>query len=145
MREVMHIAIEQLQKEFLSAEEVAASHAVMGLDSQLVEDGTYFVVEDNGVLAGCGGWSRRATLYGGDHSAELRDPRLLNPATEPARVRAMYSHPRFVRRGVGRMILEAAEQAARECVRGLFCRSVRHARRRGGRSNDPPRSLRSLR
>ena len=78
MREVVHTAIEQLQKEFLSAEEVAASHAVMGLDSQLVEDGTYFVVEDNGVLAGCGGWSRRATLYGGDHSAELRDPRLLD-------------------------------------------------------------------
>ena len=113
MREVMHAAIEQLQKDFLSAEEVAASHAVMGLDSQLVEDGTYFVVEDNGVLAGCGGWSRRATLYGGDHSAELRDPRLLDPATEPARVRAMYTHPGFVRRGVGRMILEAAEQAAR--------------------------------
>lgn len=113
MREVMHAAIEQLQKDFLSAEEVAASHAVMGLDSQLVEDGTYFVVEDNGVLAGCGGWSKRATLYGGDHSAELRDPRLLDPATEPARVRAMYTHPGFVRRGVGRMILEAAEQAAR--------------------------------
>jgi GNAT superfamily N-acetyltransferase len=112
MREVMRLAIEQLQKDFLSPAEIEASHAVMGLDTQLVEDGTYFIVEEGGHIAGCGGWSRRATLYGGDHSSDLRQPRLLDPATEEARVRAMYTHPDFVRRGVGRMILEAAEQAA---------------------------------
>ena len=112
MREVMRLAIEQLQTDFLSPAEIEASHAVMGLDTQLVEDGTYFIVEEGGQIAGCGGWSRRATLYGGDHSSDLRQPRLLDPATEEARVRAMYTHPDFVRRGVGRMILDAAEQAA---------------------------------
>ena len=113
MRRVMQRAIDELQSGFLSEEEVVASHAVMGLDTQLVADGTYFIVEDDDDVAGCGGWSRRATLYGGDHSVDLREPRLLDPVTEPARVRAMYTNPAFVRRGVGRMILEAAEEAAR--------------------------------
>jgi len=112
MHEVMHLAIEQLQKSFLSADEIAASHAIMGLDSQLVRDGTYYVVEVDGVTGGCGGWSRRATLYGGDHSRDLREPRLLDPGTEAARVRAMYTHPSFTRKGVGRMILRTSEQAA---------------------------------
>jgi GNAT superfamily N-acetyltransferase len=83
----------------------------MGVDTQLVDDGTYFVVECDDRLAGCGGWSRRATLYGGSHSAG-RDATLLDPATEPARVRAMYTHPDFARRGVGRMILARCEEAA---------------------------------
>lgn len=68
----MDRAIGQLQLKFLSPEQIAASRAIMGIDSQLIRDGTYFIVEEDGVLAGCGGWSRRATLYGGDHSKELR-------------------------------------------------------------------------
>ena len=112
MREIMRLAIDELQAGFLSPEEILASHAVMGLDTQLVKDGTYFVVESGGEIAGCGGWSRRATLYGGDHSVELREPRLLDPAHEAARVRAMYTHPAFTRRGVGRCILDESEQAA---------------------------------
>lgn len=112
MREVMRLAIDELQKAFLSANEIAASHAVMGLDTQLVVDGTYFVVEMEGSIAGCGGWSRRATLYGGDHSSELREPPVLDPATEAARIRAMYTHPAFTRRGVGRLILDESETAA---------------------------------
>ncbi len=109
----MRLAIEELQRGFLSREEITASHAIMGLDTQLIEDGTYFVVEIASEIAGCGGWSRRATLYGGDHSLELREPRLLDPSNEAARVRAMYTHPAFIRRGVGRLILEASESAAR--------------------------------
>jgi len=113
MEGVMRLAIEQLQGDFLSPEAVVASHQVMGLDRQLVEDGTYFVVEDEyATLAGCGGWSRRATMYGGDKGIVERQPRLLDPATEPARVRAMYTHPDFVRRGVGTLVLDAAERAA---------------------------------
>jgi GNAT superfamily N-acetyltransferase len=70
------------------------------------------VIEEAGALAGCGGWSRRATMYGGDRSPG-RDAALLDPATDAARVRAMYTHPAFVRRGVGRLILALCEDAAR--------------------------------
>jgi len=112
LREVMSLAIEQLQSA-LGPEQVRASHAIMGLDTQLVCDGTYFVAQAGEEIAGCGGWSRRATLFGGDHSHKLREPRLVDPATEPARVRAMYTHPRFVRCGVGRLILAASEAAAK--------------------------------
>jgi GNAT superfamily N-acetyltransferase len=83
----------------------------MGLDTQLIDDRTYFVVESGGRIAGCGGWSRRAPPFGGDHSSN-RDDRLLDPGTDPARVRAMYTHPDFARRGVGRMILSLCEAAA---------------------------------
>ena len=112
LKALMALAIGELQRGFLTPEEIEASRAVMGLDTQLVRDGTYFVIESEGKLAGCGGWSRRATLYGGDHSADLREPRVLDPATEAARVRAMYTHPDFVRRGVGGMIIDMAERAA---------------------------------
>jgi GNAT superfamily N-acetyltransferase len=109
---VMDVAIGELQKGFLAPEQIASSRMIMGLDRQLVADGTYFVVEADGRVAGCGGWSRRATLYGGDHTPG-RDAALLDPATEPARVRAMYTHPDFARRGVGRLILSLCEDAAR--------------------------------
>src|SRR5262245_58233398 len=104
-------AIEELQRGYLDATQIAASHAIMGIDTQLIDDGTYIVVEADGALAGCGGWSRRATLFGGDHSAG-RDAHLLDPAVDPARVRAMYTHPDFTRRGVGRLILSVCESAA---------------------------------
>jgi len=112
LQRLMTAAIRELLPQFLPPEKVEASFAVMGVDSQLIEDGTYFIVEENGVMAGCGGWSRRATLYGGDHTPG-RDAALLDPATEPARVRAMYTHPDFARRGVGRLILQLCEDAAR--------------------------------
>ena len=83
----------------------------MGLDSQLIDDGTYFIIEQDGKIVGCGGWSRRATLYGGDRSPG-RDAALLDPARDAARVRAMYTHPNFTRRGVGRLILSLCENAA---------------------------------
>ena len=108
---LMEAAIGDLQRGFLSPEQITASRVFMGLDSQLVADGTYFVVEQDGAIAGCGGWSRRNTLYGGDHSPG-RDAALLDPAREPARVRAMYTSPAFARRGVGRLILTLCETAA---------------------------------
>src|SRR4051812_12493026 len=112
LQALMRAAITQLLPQFLPPEKVEASFAVMGVDSQLIADGTYFVLEEDGVLAGCGGWSRRATLFGHNHTAG-RDSRLLDPASEPARVRAMYTAPAFVRRGVGRQILDLCEAAAR--------------------------------
>lgn len=106
-------AIAELQKPFLDADQIRSSRAIMGLDTQLIDDGTYFVVERAGSIAGCGGWSRRATTYGGDHSPG-RDASLLNPETDAAKVRAMYTHPDFTRQGVGRYILTLCEAAARQ-------------------------------
>jgi len=108
---LMQASIAELQKSFLDEAQIASSHTIMGLDTQLVEDGTYFVVEAGGALAGCGGWSRRATLYGGDRTPG-RSAALLDPATDAARIRAMYTHPSHVRRGVGRLILRLCEEAA---------------------------------
>jgi GNAT superfamily N-acetyltransferase len=105
-------AITELQAPFLSPAQIESSRTIMGVDTLLVRDGTYFVIEEDGCLAGCGGWSRRATLYGGDQTPG-RSARLLDPTTEPARLRAMYTLPHFVRRGVGRRILSLCEAAAR--------------------------------
>jgi len=109
---VMAASIAELQRGFLSDAQIAASRMIMGLDRQLIADGTYFMVETEGRIAGCGGWSRRATLYGGDHTPG-RDAALLDPLTDAARVRAMYTHPDFARRGVGALILELCEAAAK--------------------------------
>lgn len=109
---LMDRAIGELLQDFLPPEGVKASFEIMGLDTQLIADGTYFVVEDGDAIAGCGGWSRRATLFGGDHSAG-RDAALLDPTRDAARVRAMYTHPDHTRKGVGRMVLDACEDAAR--------------------------------
>src|SRR3954470_3688823 len=101
LRALMGRAISHLQTGFLSPDQVRASHKVMGLDTQLVRDQTYFMVEKDGRLAGCGGWSWRATLYGGDEIVVAREPAPLDPATDAARIRAMYTDPAFTRRGVG--------------------------------------------
>ena len=111
LRALMEAAIAELQKPFLNEQQVASSRTIMGLDTQLIEDGTYFVVENDGELAGCGGWSRRATLYGGDQTPG-RDAALLDPSKDAARVRAMYTHPDFARRGVGKLIVSLCEAAA---------------------------------
>ncbi len=109
---VMDRAIAGPLAAFLTREQVAASRRLMGLDSQIIADRTYFIVEQDGVLAGCGGWSRRITEYGGDHTPG-RVPAPLTPGVDAARVRAMYTAPEFLRQGVGRLILGLCETAAR--------------------------------
>ncbi|MEY3622693.1 MAG: hypothetical protein RLZZ407_252 [Pseudomonadota bacterium] len=111
---LMARAIAQNQSDFLTPAQVAASGKVMGLDTQLVRDGTYFLIECEGRIAGCGGWSFRATLYGGDDSVVAREPATLNPATDAAKIRAMYTDPDFPRRGIGARILALCEDAARQ-------------------------------
>lgn len=112
LERIANAAIDELLSQALDPQELAASRMIMGVDTRLVDDGTYLVAEIDGAIAGCGGWSRRATLYGGDHSPG-RNAALLDPEQDPARVRAMYTHPAFARRGVGRAILAEAERQAR--------------------------------
>ncbi len=87
-----------------------ALRMVYGVDTRLIHDGTYFAVEAGGKIVGCGGWSRRKTLYGGDHHASREDA-LLDPETDPARIRAFFVRPGWERRGIGRAILQASEAA----------------------------------
>jgi GNAT superfamily N-acetyltransferase len=88
----------------------AALGPVFGVDRQLIQDGTYFVVEDGGAIIGGGGWSRRRSLFGSDSHRSEPDPEL-DPACDPARIRAFFVHPAWARRGVGRSILISCEQA----------------------------------
>lgn len=112
LRAVIEEAITVLQRPYLNEDQLRASREIMGLDVQLISDGTYFVAQTpDGQVAGCGGWSRRAALYGADHTP-YRDLRLLDPEREPARIRAIYTSPAYTRRGVGRAILKHCEDAA---------------------------------
>ncbi len=104
---------------YTDAETESAIRHVFGVDSRLVEDGTYYVVEVDGAIAGCGGWSRRRTLYGGDQRP-VGEPEPLDPASDPARVRAFFVAPEAARQGVGRRILvECLARAEAEGFREL--------------------------
>jgi GNAT superfamily N-acetyltransferase len=94
------------------AQTASAVEYVAVVDRQLIEDGTYFAVEAGGEVVACGGWSKRGKLYTGSGDAS-DDVRLLDPRTEPAHVRAMFVRPDWTRRGLGTLILEACEEAAR--------------------------------
>ena len=99
-------------REYNDAQREAAIRLVYGVDTQLIRDGTYFAVEHDGQIVACGGWSRRKTLFGGDQHAPTREPELLDPASEPARIRAFFVKPGWERRGIGSALVRACEQAA---------------------------------
>jgi GNAT superfamily N-acetyltransferase len=102
-----------LQAPYYSASQIeGALGSVFAVDRQLIADGTYFVVEEGATIVGCGGWSKRKTLYGGDHGRDASADTLLDPTSEPARIRAFFVHPRWARRGIGRQLLRACEDAA---------------------------------
>src|SRR5437867_4237898 len=110
---LMKASIRDIFPNFYDARQSASSIRYVGVaDRMLIEDGTYFVAEADGELVACGGWSRRDKLYTGS-GASGDDTRLLDPETEPARVRAMFVRPDWTRRGLGRRILEACEAAAK--------------------------------
>lgn len=115
--ELMQLAIRENMKDFMSAEEIEAAQETMGVDISLIEDQTYFLIEatkgGRKTLVGCGGWGRRRTLYGGDHTVG-RDDSLSDPTVDAARIRAMYTHPEWTRSGIGSLLLELGESAARD-------------------------------
>jgi GNAT superfamily N-acetyltransferase len=119
LREVIEASVRGLQAEDYSPAQIeGALQSVYGVDSQLIADGTYLVAEvfespDNSVIVGSGGWSKRKTLYGGDQYA-AREDSLLDPDQDAAKIRAFFVHPHWARRGIGGLILEACESAARE-------------------------------
>jgi GNAT superfamily N-acetyltransferase len=90
----------------------AALGTAWGVDTELIHDGTYFLVETDGQIVACGGWSYRGTLFGGDSQAG-RQSRTLDPLHEPARIRAFFVHPDWARRGLGRLLLEKCEAEAK--------------------------------
>jgi len=128
LRQLIEASARGLQTEdYTSAQIEGALQTVFGVDSQLIADGTYIVAEalskesesksgtsagSEWMIAGCGGWSKRKTLYGSDHWT-CREDTLLDPQRDAAKIRAFFIHPAWARRGVGTLILEACEEAAR--------------------------------
>jgi GNAT superfamily N-acetyltransferase len=118
LREVIEASVRGLQAaDYSPAQIEGALQSVYGVDSQLIADGTYLVAEviesQKPEIVACGGWSKRNTLYGGDQYA-AREDSLLDPAHDAAKIRAFFVHPQWARRGIGSLILEACENAARE-------------------------------
>lgn len=113
--ELIELSARGLSRAEYSDEQVeAAIRGVFGVDSELIKDGTYFVAEVAQSLVGCGGWSKRRTLFGGDQYAG-RESDELDPSFEAARIRAFFVHPAWARRGIGRAILERCEREAIAC------------------------------
>jgi GNAT superfamily N-acetyltransferase len=117
LHQLIEASVRGLQRnDYTPAQIEGALGTVLGLDTQLVRDGTYFIAEARAacasVLVGCGGWSKRKTLFGSDH-ADVREPELLDPQVDAAKIRAFFIHPEWARRGIGSRILEACENAAR--------------------------------
>ena len=117
LRELIDRSVRVLQREDYSAEQLeAALGTAYGVDTQLIADGTYYIVEAAGaagerVLAACGGWSMRKTLYGSDHGP-YRDNAMLDPGRDAAKIRAFFVHPEWTRRGIASLILKTCEDAA---------------------------------
>lgn len=118
IKALMSAAIYELQKDFLSEEQLEVAWQFMGVDTSLIEDQTYLLIihdqnKPSEMMVGCGGWGKRKTLYGGNHSPG-RDESFLDPAIDRARIRAMYCHPLWARKGIGRMIINLCEAEARK-------------------------------
>jgi GNAT superfamily N-acetyltransferase len=120
LRQLIDASVRGLQShDYTPGQIEAALETVYGVDSQLIADGTYFVAEAEGLelpsgsaMVGCGGWSKRKTLFGGDHWNRRQDD-LLDPQRDAAKIRAFFVHPAWARRGIGSMILETSENAAK--------------------------------
>ncbi len=112
IRALIGASVRELQPEYSERQREAALETVFTVDTQLIADGTYFVAESDGVLAGCGGWSFRSKLCGGDNHHTSGCSSHVDRASEAAKIRAIFVHPRYARQGLGRRLLRTAESAA---------------------------------
>ena len=112
IEKLMKLSIDQLLGPLLTTDQLEASFDSMGLDDQLIKDGTYFMIFSKDIFIGCGGWSNRETLFGGNHTPN-RDDQFLDPKKDSARIRAMYTHPDWIRKGVGSLVMSLGEEAAK--------------------------------
>jgi GNAT superfamily N-acetyltransferase len=112
LEQLIPLSVRTLQAAHYSpAQMEAALGPVFGVDTQLIRDGTYFVVTEGDKITGCGGWSKRKTLFGGSAGRQDDDSDQLDPAKDAARIRAFFVHPEHARQGIGRMLLTACEEA----------------------------------
>jgi N-acetylglutamate synthase-like GNAT family acetyltransferase len=114
LQALIDASVRGLQSHDYSPEQIdRALRVIYGVDTRLIEDGTYYAAqtEDGTTLAGCGGWSKRKTLFGGDRYSSREDD-VLDPAIDAAKIRAFFVHPQWARRGIGSLILDACESAA---------------------------------
>jgi GNAT superfamily N-acetyltransferase len=112
LQQLIKQSVRGLSAGYYTAAQIESSiRYIFGIDSQLIKDGTYYVAEKDNRPVGCGGWSKRNTLYGGDQHKDIQDP-LLDPAKDPARIRAFFVHPDYARQGIGRQIIAVCEHAA---------------------------------
>lgn len=107
------LSARELSRNYYTPEQTeSAIKYIFGVDTQLLADQTYYLAEAEGQIVGCGGWSKRKTMFGGDQMKEQQDP-LLDPKRDAGRIRAFFVHPNLARKGIGRRIIEACENAAR--------------------------------
>lgn len=114
LNELIALSVRGLSTDYYTSTQIeSAIKYVFGVDTQLLIDGTYYIAEIGQAFVGCGGWSKRNTLYGGDQHKDIEDP-LLNPETDAARIRAFFVHPGYARQGIGRQIITICESAAKK-------------------------------
>ena len=117
LQALIGLSVRGLSRDHYSASQIEAGMAdVFGVDTQLISDRTYYVVDSPTGVAAAGGWSARRTLFGGDQMKATEDP-LLDPSSDPARIRAFFVHPDWARRGLARQLYDACERAA--CAAGF--------------------------
>ena len=116
LNELVIEAVQHLNvRDYCQAQIDSALRYAYGIDTQLIHDGTYFVAEMNGRIVGCGGWSKRQSMVGGDKAKQSpADANLLDPRVDPAKIRAFFVHPDHSRQGIGRALMGVAEMAARQ-------------------------------